>query len=86
MDKNKARLGMKECNTHQVIRSLGLITKKDPVFRIKGSVYILPNNVYVLSGKSNIISNIDSIETNSEFIKIFNQDPKFNKRYVDIDI
>lgn len=82
MPESKAKLGIKECTNQVVIRSLGLITKKDPVFRIKCSVYILKNNVYILSGKFNTLEKIDDIESNQEFLKIFNQDSKFNKRYI----
>lgn len=82
MQESKAKLGLRECTNQVVIRSLGLIVKKEPVFRIKCSIYIMKNNVYILSGKSNILETIDNLEDNSEFLKIFNQDNKFNKRYV----
>lgn len=82
MQESKAKLGIKECTNQVVIRSLGLVTKKDPVFRIRCSVYILKNNVYILSGKFNTLEKIDDIENNSEFLKVFNQDSKFNKRYI----
>ena len=82
IQESKAKLGMRECTSQVVIRSLGLITQKEPVFRIKCSVYILKNNVYILSGKFNTLEKIDDIESNSEFLKVFNQDSKFNKRYV----
>jgi methionine aminopeptidase len=82
MQESKAKLGMRECTNQVVLRSLGLIVKKDPVFRIKCSIYIMKNNVYILSGKFNTLEIIDDIETDLEFLKVFNQDSKFNKRYI----
>ena len=86
ISESKSKLGMRECTSHQVIRSLGLISKKEPVFRLKCSVYIQKNSVYLLTGKSNIISNIDDFEKDNEILKIFNQDTKFNKRYLNEEI
>ena len=79
---SKAKLGMKECLNHQVIRNFGLIEKKNAdVIRLKCSVAIQENSVYILTGKNNILQKIDDIETNKDFLKIFNKNPKFNKRY-----
>ena len=80
MRESLARLGMRECLNHGVLRSLGLIElKNSETVLLKCSIVIQNNSIYKLTG-----SKLDKIKTSEkltdELNNILKQSPKFNKR------
>ena len=80
MKESLARLGMRECLNHGVLRSLGLIeVKNSETVLIKCSIVIQSNSIYKLTGNK-----LDKITTSEkltdELNNILKQSPKFNKR------
>ena len=80
MNENVARLGMKECLNHGVLRSLGLIELKNcETVLLKCSIVIQNNSVYKLTGKKLVNTDPCMILTD-ELNNILKQPLKFDKR------
>lgn len=87
IDESKARIGLRECLQHGVIRSLGLVEQQSnsEIFLLKCSIAMNDNSVYKLTGdKYTSISTHDKLDENLN--GILQQPKQFNKRsnYLDL--
>lgn len=81
LQETRAKLGLKECLEHHVIRGLGIAEKKNTqIIRLKCSIVIQKNNIYRLTGKKYDVDLLDVRLTN-EFRDILNLPVNFNKRH-----
>ena len=75
-----AKLGAKECLTHGVLRSLGLVEcKKADTVLIKCSIVIQENSVYKLTG-TKLVDIKEHDKLNEKLNNILKESIKFNKR------
>lgn len=80
IEESKARIGLRECLQHGVIRSLGIVEQsKGDIMVLKCTIAMNDNSVYKLTGdKYNTISTHEKLD--DEFNKILQQPKQFNKR------
>ena len=86
IEESKARIGLRECLQHGVIRSLGIVEQsKGDIFLLKCTIAMNDNSVYKLTGdKYTSINTHEKLD--DDLNKILQQPKQFNKRsdYLDI--